>query len=288
MRISQQMFQILTPAAAALSLVLLQACVSTSVTDSSPSGSQAQVGIPDSPLIPSSSTPATSAPRCVLVVDSTSNHNTWLAQKNSLSEHGIFDNLKASEKEMLRAKAWTVLPFENSLFGDQHVKDWAAAQSLPEAPSRYVDLSPEDQVRYLKEVVEVYYGRLTKVQVIRLMTRPSELHTQFYGRKNKWKTNELGLFVTLNKGAQSIYRVGMVDFRDDARKAWPHTQAGADSVKYERTSQLSPVDWDRLAQLAPTHRAPAEAKNAEADRVEIAVHLSLVENFIYFLPDCSL
>lgn len=229
--------------------------------------------------------PDKSVPQCLLVVDSTSNKNAWITQRNSLSARGIFDALHDIEVQKLKDKGWALLPYENSLYGDRQVKDWAYAEALAGNPTTYEKLTPTEQTKYLHDVVAKHYGPLIRVQVIRLLSRPSDMHGIYFGTERAWSTNGLGLFVSHDKGPESIYRVGLVDFKRDARAEWPWASATGSSVKYERRSQLREPDWQRLARISPESRTPASS--AQADRVELGVHLSLVENFIYFLPDCQ-
>lgn len=224
-------------------------------------------------------------PQCLLVVDTTSNGNAWITQRNSLSARGIFDALHDIEVQKLKEKGWGVVPFENSLFGNRQVKEWADYEALSGSHENFAALNSSDQAKYVQAVVAKHYGSLTRVQVIRLLSRPSETHSLYFGSERAWSTNGFGLFVSHDKGPESIYRVGLVDFKRDARSEWPAVQPISNSVKYERRSQLREPDWQRLARISPESRLPASS--AQADRVELGVHLSLVENFIYFLPDCQ-
>lgn len=236
------------------------------------------------PFVGLNHAPDTRVPQCLLVVDSTANRNAWITQRNSLSARGIFDALHDIEVQKLKEKGWTLIPYENSLYGARQVKEWAYAQALAGNPAGFEQLPAADQAKYLHDVVAKHYGPLHRVQVIRLLSRPSDTHGIYFGADRPWTTNGLGLFVSHDKGRESIYRVGLVDFKRDGRSEWPWANAVGSSIKYERRSQLREPDWRRLARISPESRAPASG--AQADRVELGVHLSLVENFIYFLPDC--
>lgn len=227
-----------------------------------------------------------SAARCLLVVDSTVTANAWMSQRNQMSPHGIFDHLGDSESRMLKQKSWTVIPWENSLFSKTMIKAWADRNGLNSGANGYSDLKPEDQARYQKWVAEKY-SELERVQVLHVLSRPSDVHARFFQPYAEWPVADTGLFVLHDHGDQSIYRVGLVDFRKDPRQEWPTTLVVSDSVTYERKTQLREQDWKRLATLAPQIRQPAEQDQFRTERVEMGIHLSVIENFAFILPSCT-
>lgn len=237
------------------------------------------------PFLGLKSAPGVAPAKCLLVVDSGVAANAWMLQRDALSAQGVYDGLHPEDQERLQQKGWMLLPLSNSLYGDRQVKEWAYAQALEKSPQNFEQLKPADRERYQSEVVARHYGVLHQVRVLRLISRPGAMHSQYFGGEKPWATNGLGLFVIHDRGAESIYRIGLIDTKVDPRKEWPWVGTGGSALRYERRAQLGAADWQRLARVYPESRTPASG--AQADRMELAVHLGLVENFISHLPECA-